>query len=109
MSGSRAAPLAVVTALLALAAIPAAVAVSWGVKGVGLLRAIEIAVPLAFLLGLVAVACVRRARFRIDRTVARRGESRVRAARMVAFAALYLAACAAIALGFYGLLVVRGG
>ena len=108
MSGSRATPVAIVLGLLGLAAIPAGVASSWLVSGVGLLRAEEVAVPVAFVLGLGAVAVTRRARFRLDRSVARVGELRVRVARLLAWGAVYLAFSGAMALGFYGLLVLRG-
>jgi hypothetical protein len=108
MSGSRATPAAIVLGLLGVAAIPAGVASSWLVSGVGLLRSQEVAVPVAFVLGLSAVAVARRARFRLDRSVARAGEVRVRIARLLAWGAVYLGFSGAMALGFYGLLVLRG-
>ena len=108
MSGGRATPTALVLGLLAVAAIPAGIAASWLVSGVGLLRAEEFAVPVAFAVGLTAVAFVRRARFRLARSVVRRGETPVRVARLLAWGSLYLAFSGAIALGFYGLLVLRG-
>ena len=64
--------------------------------------------PVAFALGLVAVALVRRSRFRIARSVTRDGEGLVRAAGVLAWGSVYLATVGAVALGFYGLLVVRG-
>ena len=59
-------------------------------------------------LALGAVAATRRARFSVERSVFRAGEVRVRVARVVAWGALYLATTGVIALGFYGLLVLRG-
>jgi hypothetical protein len=108
MSGSRTAPAAIVLGTLGVAAIPIGIAVSWQLKGLGLLESSEVAVPVAFLLGLAAVAFVRRARFRVDRSVLRNGVELVRAARLLAWGSLYLAFSGAIALGFYGLLVLRG-
>ena len=107
-SGSSAAKAGVALGALAVAAIPAGVAASWLGTGVRLVNAIEIAVPAAFVLALAAVASTRRARFRIERTIARPGEGIVRAARFLAWSGLYLAVTGAIALGFYGLLVLRG-
>jgi hypothetical protein len=108
MSGSRATPGAIVLGVLGLAAVPGGVVAAWLLAGVGLLEAEEIAVPVAFALGLAAVAATRRARFRVERSVSRVGEGRVRAARLLAWGAVYLAMTGAIALGFYGLLVLRG-
>jgi len=93
---------------LAVAALPAAVAAAWLVPRVTLLRALEVGVPAAFVLGLIAVSVVRRARYRLSRSVARRGERVVRLGRFLAWAGLYSAVTGGIALGFYGLLVVRG-
>jgi hypothetical protein len=109
MSGSNAAARAgAALGALTVAALPAGVAAAWLAHGVGLLRAMEVAVPTAFVLGLVTVSVVRRARYRVDRSVQRPGEHVVRAASILAWLGLYAAATGAIALGFYGLLVVRG-
>jgi hypothetical protein len=107
-SSSAAARAGAALGVLAVAAIPAAVAASHLGHGMTLIRALEIGVAVAFVLGLIAVAVVRRARFRLDRSVARRGERVVRFARFLAWTGLYAATTGAIALGFYGLLVVRG-
>lgn len=108
MSGSRAAPAAIVLGALGAAAIPAGVATAWLLGSVGLLGSTEVAVPVAFLLGLAAVALGRRGRLLVERSVSRQGENVVRVARLLAWGALFLAATGAIALGFYGLLVLRG-
>ena len=107
MSSSRAAPAAVVLGTLGVAAIPVAVAASRLLVGASLLETIRVAVPVSFALGLAAVALVRRARYHLERSVSRPGERVVRFARLLAGAALFLATTGAIALGFYGLLVVR--
>jgi hypothetical protein len=108
MSSSSAARAGIVLGVLALAAIPAGVAAAWYLHGVRLLRSLELAVPVAFALGLLAVALARRARYRVERSVMRRGENVVRIARLLAWGGLYAALTGAIALGFYGLLVIRG-
>ena len=95
--------------LLALAALPIGGVVSNRLKGVGLLEAMEFAVPAAFVLGLAAVAAARRARFSLERSVRRPGEGVVRTARFLAWSGLYIACTGGIALGFYGLLVLRSG
>ena len=107
-SSSAAARAAVALGILAVAAVPAAVAASHVGHGVTLIRALELGVPVSFLLGLLAVAVARRARYRVDRSVSRRGERVVRLARFLAWTGLYVATTGAVALGFYGLLVVRG-
>src|SRR4051812_27643637 len=108
MSGSKSAPTAIVLGALGIAAFPLAVVASRRLGGVTLLRATEVAVAAAFLLGLVAIAFARRGRYRVDRSVTRRGARVAGAARFLAWTALFLAVSGAIALGFYGLLVLRG-
>ncbi len=93
---------------LGLLALPIGVAAS-RLKSVGLLEAMEIAVPAAFVLGVVAVSLARRARFSLERSIRRPGERAVRISRFLAWAGIYIACSGGIALGFYGLLVLRGG
>lgn len=95
--------------VLALATLPLGAFISNTVKGIGLLKATEFAVPVALVLGLTAVGAARRARFSLERSVRRSGENVVRVARFLAWTGLYIACSGAIALGFYGLLVLRGG
>jgi hypothetical protein len=108
MSGTKASPAAIVLGALGVAAIPLAVVASRRLTGVTLLRATEVAVAVGFLLGLVAISLARRGRYRVDRTVSRRGVGLARAGRFMAWAAIFFAVAGAIALGFYGLLVLRG-
>jgi hypothetical protein len=61
MSGSSSARAAVLLGSLAVLALPAGVVVAWYLNGVSLLEASEVAVAAAFVLGLVAAACARRA------------------------------------------------
>jgi len=110
MSNSRGAYgyIGIAVGVLAVAALPVAVASSWLVHRLTLLRALEAGVPAAFVLGVVAVSLIRRARYRVERSVFRSGAGVVRFGRLLAWTGVYLAVTGAIALGFYGLLVVRG-
>jgi hypothetical protein len=101
---SRPASIALVLGLLALAAIPVAAVVSATSEEIGLLEAELVAVPAAFVLGLVAVSFSRRARYRVERSVRRAGGGLVRAARLVAWTGVYVAVTGGLALGFYGVL-----
>jgi hypothetical protein len=112
MSGSRGGRwggrFAVLFGILAVAAIPAGVAASWRRAGVSLLDGIEAGVAAAFVLGLLAIYASRRGRIRVEKSVSRRGTGVVRTGRLLAWTGLYLAAAGGVALGFYGLLVMRG-
>jgi hypothetical protein len=65
------------------------------------------AVPGAFLLGLVALILSRRARRALEWRVARRGERVARVAFVLGVLALCLALAAGIAIGLYGLALLR--
>jgi uncharacterized membrane protein YfcA len=105
MSDSRAAArAAIVLGALALAAIPAGVLVANSAGSVELLQAELVAVPVAVVLGLAALSLARRARYRLDRSVHRRGRRKVRVARWVAWAGLYAGITGALALAVYGVL-----
>ena len=103
-SSSASARAAVVLGLLAVAAIPAGVGISRLLKDVRLLESVVVAVPVAFVLALLAIAAARRARFRLERSVYRGGARTVRAGRFLAWAGMYLAVTGALALAFYGVL-----
>lgn len=90
--------------LLAILAIPAAVVASKVLKTSRLIEAVVIAVPVAFVLGLMAISAARRARYKLDRSVYRRGARTVRIARFLAWTGLYAAFVGGIALGVYGAL-----
>jgi NhaP-type Na+/H+ or K+/H+ antiporter len=95
----------VLVGLLSLATLPAAVVVARESDGLTLVEAGVVAVPVAALLGLVALWLARRARRRADRTLDRVGGRRTaRAGKLLGALGLYLAATAAIALGVYALL-----
>src|SRR5262245_31312481 len=109
MSGSRKRPrtlavLALLLGLLALAAIPAAAAVAAYRPDLEVLQAELVAVPTAFVLGLIAVSLSRRARARVERSVRRAGEGLVRVSRFVAWSGVYIAVTGGLALAFYGVL-----
>jgi hypothetical protein len=108
MSSSRPwAALAAFFGLVAILAVPVAGAVAAYTTRVTLLRGVYVAVPVACAAGLIAVAAYRRSRARLERSVRRVGVRVVRTARFLAFAGLYVAVTAALALGFYGLLHLR--
>jgi NhaP-type Na+/H+ or K+/H+ antiporter len=95
----------VLVGLLSLATLPAAVVVARESDELTLVEAGVVAVPVAALLGLVALWLARRARRRADRTLDRVGGRRTaRAGKLIGALGLYLAATAAIALGVYALL-----
>jgi hypothetical protein len=108
MSGNkrawRPASFALVLGLLALAAIPVAAVVAAVRDDVEILEAVIVAVVAAFLLGVLGVLFSRRARLRVERSVRRAGDGLVRAARLVAWAGVYVAVTGGLALAFYGVL-----
>ena len=92
-------------ALLSLATLPAAVVVARESDEFTLVEAGVVAVPVATLLGLVALWLARHGRRRADRTLNRVGGRRsARAGKLLGGLGLYLAATAALALGVYALL-----
>ena len=104
-SSNPAAPWAVAAGLLAVAALPAGVALAQLSARVKLLQA-SAAIPVAALLGAVALLLARRARRRSERTLGRAGgEGTARAARILGVLGLCIAASGAIAVAFYELLV----
>ncbi len=95
----------VVLGLLALAALPAGTLLVRRFVSVDLVRATLGAVVAAFLLGLAGVSASRRARYRIERSLQRRGERAARLGRVLVFLGLYVAAIGGIALGFYAVVL----
>jgi hypothetical protein len=93
-------------ALLGLAVLPAAVEVSRRSTRVGLLDA-GYAIPLAFLLGLVALIMARRARANLRWLRLREGGTAVAStAIIISLVTLCLAVTAALSIGFYELVLV---
>ena len=104
-SSNPAAAAALFAGLLAVAALPAAIALAEVSSRVKLTQAAAGA-PVAAILGLVALLLARRAHSRSERTLGRAGgEGATRAGRVLGVLGLCLAASGAIAIGFYWLLV----
>jgi hypothetical protein len=97
---------ALLVGLMALLTLPAAIEVTRRSKQVGLLDA-GYAIPLAFLLGLVALVMARRARENLRWLRVRDGGTGVAStAVIVAALAVCLALTAALSIGFYELVLV---
>ncbi len=104
-SSNRRASLAVACGILAVAAVPAAVVLAGRTQGVGLLDAAW-AIPVAFAAAVADLLFARGARGTLSLTLERSGGSRrIRTARVLAVVGLCIALAAAIAVGFYELLV----
>jgi hypothetical protein len=98
--------LALMLGLAGLAVLPAAIEVARRSKRIGLLDA-GYAIPLAFLLALVALVMARRARRNLKWLQIRDGGTAVATvAVLVGALTLCLSLAAALSIGFYGLLVV---
>jgi hypothetical protein len=95
---------AILLGLLAVAALPGAVAAAQYLQGVSLLQALYGGVPVAAVLGLAAVFAARRARFARSRSLRQDGTWLVRWARGLAFLGAYAGLTGALALGVYGVL-----
>jgi cytochrome c biogenesis factor len=98
---NRAAYFSLAIGVLAVLAIPVAVYVTDQRNDLRLLHA-GVAVPVAALLGIVAIRLAKRARRRLERTLERaRGARSARFGRILGWLGLYLALIGAIALGSY--------
>jgi hypothetical protein len=95
---------AVLFGILAVLAIPAGVIASNLLDGVVLLHALYVAVPAAFLLGLIAWLAARKARYTRSRSINPTAAGPVRLGRFLAGAGLYLSVTGALALAFYAVL-----
>ena len=96
--------LSVIFGVLAVAALPAAIAYSRFSERFELLHAAG-AIPVAAVLGLVTLGLARRARRQLRFTLVRSRHAAARAGRLLALLALCLAVTATISVGFYRLLV----
>jgi hypothetical protein len=104
-SSNPAAPGALAAGLLAVAALPVAVGLAQLSGRVKLVQAAA-GIPVAALLGAIALLLAGRAFRRSERTLGRAGgEGAARAARILAMLALCIAAAGAIAVGFYEFLI----
>jgi hypothetical protein len=105
MRSNHRATLAVLSGLVAVLAVPAAVALSRRSERITLVDA-GWAIPVAVAFGVAALLFARGARGRIRATLERaRGSARARAARFLGVAGICVALSAAIAIGFYELLL----
>jgi hypothetical protein len=103
-SSNPAATAALAAGLLAVAALPAAIALAQLSARFKLTQA-AVGAPVAALLGVAALLLARRAARRAERTLGRTGGLGVaRVGRVLGVVGLCLAASGAIAIGFYGLL-----
>jgi hypothetical protein len=96
--------LSLLFALLSLAAIP----VAWyaaHLKHVNVPQAVGGEAVAGTLLGLLAVIFARKARFQVERSLGRAGEGTARWAKWLGLLGMCLGLTAALALGFYGLLL----
>jgi len=99
------ATLALVTGLVALLAVPVAIALARRTHKIVLLDA-AYAIPVAIVFAVLALLFARGAQGRIRRTLERAGgRSRLRWGRRLAVAGIALALAASIAVGFYELLL----
>jgi hypothetical protein len=104
-SSNHRASVAVLLGLAAVAAVPAGVVLSRQTAGVHLLDAVW-AVPVAAACGVAALLFARGARGRVRWTLERAGgQGRIRLGRLLGIAGLAVATSAAIAVGFYELLL----
>jgi hypothetical protein len=94
----------VVFALLSLASIPAALYAS-RLSNVNVPQAVAGEAVVGTFFGLIAVLLARGARLQVERTLARTGEGAARAGKWLGLLGLCLGLTAALALGFFGLLL----
>ena len=103
MRSSRAAArVAVLLGALAVLAIPAGVAAAQYVSGLTLLESLWGSVPAGGVLGLLALAASRRARFDLARSLHPEQNGLVRLGRFLAWLGIYAAVTGGIALAVYG-------
>src|SRR3954452_19851882 len=105
MRSSRlAASVAIVLGALAVLAIPVAVLAAQRSGGLRLLESLYAVVPVAGVLGLLALVASRRARFNAARSLNPQPRWLLRVARGLAWAGVYAAVTGALALAVYGVL-----
>jgi hypothetical protein len=103
-SSSRTAGIAALLGLLAVLAIPAGAVVAQYSGRVGLLQSLYGSVPVAILLGLLAVLTARRARLNRSRSVFAGRGVLTRSAQALAWLGLWLGISGGVALAVYGAL-----
>ena len=103
-SSRKTARASILLGALATAAIPAGVVAAQFSSKLRLLETLYVVVPVALLLGILAVGSARRARFALERSVRPEPRRVVRAARVVAWCGVYAGVTGGLALAVYGLL-----
>ncbi|HEX6763804.1 MAG TPA: hypothetical protein VF094_13485 [Gaiellaceae bacterium] len=103
-SSSRAASTATVFGVLAIAAVPCGAVAAQYLQSVGLLQSLYITVPIAIVLGLLAVLVARRARRLQSRSVFGGSRSFTRLAQLLAWTGLWIGVTGGVALVVYGAL-----
>jgi hypothetical protein len=103
-SSSRAAAIAALLGLLAALAIPAGAVVAQYSQRVGLLQSLYGSVPVAIVLGLLAVLTARRARLNRARSVFGGRGMLTRSAQLLAWLGLWIGISGGVALAVYGAL-----
>jgi hypothetical protein len=103
-SSSRAASAATVFGVLAIAAVPCGVVAAQYLESVALLQSLYVTVPIAIVLGLIAVLVARRARRQLSRSVFGGSRSFTRLAQLLAWAGLWIGVTGGVALAVYGAL-----
>jgi predicted permease len=104
MTSNSRAVVAALLGLLAIAAIPCGVLAAQKLASVSLLQSLYVSVPLAILLGLIAVLVARGARLRVARSVFGGRTRLARLAQILAWTGLWLGITGAVALAVYGAL-----
>jgi uncharacterized membrane protein YfcA len=103
-SSNAAARAAILLGALAIATIPVGVLAAQTSARLRLLETLYVAVPVACVLGLLALTAARRARFNATRSVRETSRRSVVLARVVAWAGVYAGVTGALALAVYGVL-----
>lgn len=104
MTSSSRAVVAALLGLLAIAAIPCGALAAQDLQSVGLLQSLYVSVPLAIVLGLIAVLLARGARLHAARSVFRGRTGIVRLAQILAWTGLWIGITGGVALAVYGAL-----
>jgi hypothetical protein len=109
-SSNRHAHATILAGVLAVAGVPAGVAAQWFLTQLTLIQGIAGGAVASILFGLAAIAFWRRAQLRIQRSLGRSGGAgEARIGRALGVAGLCFGVTAALALAFYGLLVLFSG
>ena len=104
MTSNSRAVVAALLGLLSIAAIPCGALAAQDLQSVGLLQSLYVSVPLAIVLGLIAVLVARGARRHAARSVYRGRRGLGRLAQILAWTGLWIGITGGVALAVYGAL-----